>query len=172
LKEKIIPIKKKKKNIDFLIVIIILIILFITFFISFSLAKYTVEVNGKILGNIARPIIELKGEESLLITANMPKTSYTFEVRNYNEDENVSEVEMQYYIEIISNVNEAINFELYSEDKVIELQNRRTNLIDMKKNEKQIDKYKLDIIYDNSKGNLDEDIKENIEIKIHSIQKI
>lgn len=166
---KIIPIKKKKSYKDFLIVTIFLIILFTTFIISICFAKYVIAINGKVFGNIAQPIIELKGEESLLITATAPKTSYSFEVRNYNENEDISEVEMQYYIEIISNTDERIKFELYNKEEKVKLENKRTNLISMPKEDKEVHKYRLDVLYDTT--NL-KDIKDNIEIKVHSIQKI
>lgn len=166
----LIPIKRKNKYKDFLIVIIFLVILFTVFIVSYSFAKYVIKVNGKVFGDIAKPIIELKGEESLIITTIAPKTSYAFEVRNYNENEDINEIEMQYYIEIVSNIDEVIKFELYNNEEKIKLENRKTQLINIAKEKKQIDQYRLDIIYDNK--SLEKDIKDNIEIKIHSIQKI
>lgn len=168
MKEKIIQINKRKKSKDFLIVIIFLVILFTTFIVSFSFAKYITVVNGKIFGNIAKPVIELRGEESFIITSTAPQTLYEFEVRNYDENDNINEVKMQYYIEIISD-NNTILFQLYNGNEKIELESKKTKLINISKENKEVHKYRLNIIYNSS--NL-ENIKDNIEIKIHSIQKI
>ena len=54
----------------------------------------------KVFANIAKPVLEIEKQESFKITNENSKASYLFEVRNYNEKE-ISEVEMEYYIEII-----------------------------------------------------------------------
>ena len=104
-----------------------------------------------------------------MLTALAPKASYVFEVRNYKE-ENLNEVDMEYYIEIISNTDEAINYELYKGNQQIALKDNKTEKIKLTKDEKQIHSYRLEITYDKTQGIL-EDINENVEIKIHSIQK-
>ena len=54
------------------------------------------------------------------------------------------------------------------------LNKKNTFVSDLKKEyeNKENHKYRLDIIYDKDKTQVEEDIKEKVEIKIHSIQKV
>lgn len=158
----------KKRKIIILILLILTILLGILVGISFS--KYQSKMVGEGFANIAKPVLEVRREQSLLLTALAPKASYVFEVRNYKEDE-LNQVEMEYYIEIISNTDEAINFSLYRGDEKIPLSANKTEKIKLTKEEKQTHSYRLEITYDKSKGELGKDISENVEVKIHSIQK-
>lgn len=160
--------KERKSKIILLILLIIIILLGILVGISFS--KYQSRLEGKVIANIAKPIIEVRKEQSLLLTALAPKASYVFEVRNFKEDE-LNQVEMEYYIEIISNTDEAIKFKLYNGDEQISLNNNKTGKINLRKEERETHSYRLEITYDKTKGKM-KDIDENIEIKIHSIQKV
>ena len=105
-----------------------------------------------------------------MLTALAPKASYTFEVRNFKEEE-LNEVEMEYYIEIVSHTDEAINFKLFRGEEQISLNNNKTEKIKLTKEEKQTHSYCLEITYDKTKGEIGKDINENVEVKIHSIQK-
>lgn len=160
--------KKKDSKIVLLLLIIFIILLGILIGISFS--KYQSKLEGQAIAKIAKPIIEVRKEQSLLVTALVPKVSYIFEVRNFKDDE-INQIEMEYYIEIISNANEAINFKLYNEEKQITLNNNKTEKIKLEKEERKAHSYRLEIIYDKTKGEMEKDINENVEIKIHSIQK-
>ena len=135
-----------------------------------SFSKYYSKINGKGFANIAKPLLELRREESMLLTALAPKASYVFEVRNYKEDE-LNQVDMEYYIEIISHTDEAIKFSLYQGENLIPLQENRTQKIKLTKEEKQAHSYRLEMVYDKEKAAKEKDINENVEIKVHSIQK-
>lgn len=160
--------KENKRKIGILILLILIILLGILVGISFS--KYQNKMIGQGFSNIAKPVLEVRREQSLLLTALAPKASYVFEVRNYKEDE-LNEVEMEYYIEIISNTDEAIKFALYKGEEQIPLNNNRTDKIKLTKEEKQTHSYRLEITYDKTKSTIEKDINENVEVKIHSIQK-
>ena len=160
---------KNKKNRIVLFLILILIIL-LGIIVGKSIAKYQNKITGEGFANIAKPILEIRKEQSLLLTALAPKASYVFEVRNYKEDE-LNEVEMEYYIEIISCVDEAIDFALYKGEEQVELKDNKTEKIKLTKDEKQIHSYRLEITYDETKAVEQKDINENVEVKIHSIQK-
>ena len=160
--------KKEKLKNNKLIVIPILTIIILSL-TGITLAKYISTVNGKGIAKIAKPIFEIDTEESLKITNLSSKGSYNFAIRNYDKNE-INEVEQEYYIEIISNVDKAIEFELYNEDEKLELKNNKTKTIKMDKQNKVEHKYRLDIKYNDDKTKT-EDIIGNIEIKIHSIQK-
>lgn len=159
--------KKKKKRI--LLLLLILVIL-LGILVGASLAKYRSMLAGKAFANIAHPVLEVRRQQSLLLTALAPKASYVFEVRNYKEEE-LNQVEMEYYIEIISHTDEAIHFELYQGDKQIPLTKNKTKKIKLTKDKKEVHSYRLEITYDNTKGQLGKDINENVEVKVHSIQK-
>lgn len=94
---------KQKKKINEKTIIILSIILVILFgmLVGTSLSRYQSVITGKIMAQIARPILEVRREESILVTANNPKASYLFEIRNFKESQ-LNEVEMEYYVEIVS----------------------------------------------------------------------
>lgn len=161
--------KNKQKENKIILIIILLLVIILGILVGLSLAKYQNKINTKAFANIAKPILEVRREESMLLTALAPKASYVFEVRNYKENE-LNQVEMEYYIEIISKADDAIKFELYKGDTQIPLKQNKTEKIKLIKEEKQTHSYRLEITYDKTKGILGEDIKDNVEIKIHSIQ--
>lgn len=160
--------KDKENKIVLLLLLIFIILLGMLVGISFS--KYQSKLEGQAIANIAKPVIEVRKEQSLLLTALAPKASYTFEVRNFKEEE-LNEVEMEYYIEIVSHTDEAINFKLFRGEEQISLNNNKTEKIKLTKEEKQTHSYCLEITYDKTKGEIGKDINENVEVKIHSIQK-
>lgn len=160
--------KNKRKNIE---IIILLLILILVSLIGITIARYNSNIKGKAIAQIANPVFEVRREESLLLTALAPKASYVFEVRNYDEKD-TNEVDMEYYIEIITNTDKSVTFELYQGDNKIPIENNKTQKIALNKGNKENHKYRLDIIYDKDKVQSEEDIKEKVEIKIHSIQKV
>ena len=159
---------KDKRKITIIILLMLTILLGI--FVGMSFSKYQSKLVGQAFANVAKPVLEVRREQSLGLTALAPKASYVFEVRNYKEDE-LNQVEMEYYIEIISNTNEAIQFALFKGDEEILLDNNKTRKFKLEKEEKQTHFYRLEITYDSTKGELGKDINENVELKIHSIQK-
>lgn len=161
---------KKTKNKKMVILILLFLTILFGILVGISFSKYQSKMVRQALVNIAKPILEVRREQSLLVTALAPKASYVFEVRNYNENE-LNQVEMEYYIEVISNTDESINFCLYQGEKQIPLKENRTQKIKLTKEERQTHSYRLEITYDKTKGELGKDISENVEIKIHSIQK-
>ncbi len=180
--EKVKKIKKQKKKtkegeekskIGIIISIIVIILLGILVGISFS--KYQEKMTEKGFLSIAKPVLEVRREQSMMITALKPKAVYCFEVRNYKENERQeiqrNEVEMEYYIEMISEIDEEIQFNLYQGEKQIPLNNRKTETIKLTKGEEQTHSYRLEVTYDKEKSTKEEDIKAEVEIKIHSIQK-
>lgn len=170
--------KLKKDGNKIVIFLILILVILLGILVGASLSKYQSIITGKIYTKIAKPILEIRREESILVTATSQKNSYTFEVRNYNEEEsngksqiNINEVDMNYYIEIVSNTDEAIQFELFREETKIPLKNNKTEEMILPKDQKQAHIYHLEIVYDKTKGTLEKDINEDVEIKIHSIQK-
>ena len=161
--------KKEKKGSKIFILLLLFLVIILGILIGISFAKYQSKVAGQTFASIAKPILEIRKEQSLLLTALAPKASYVFEVRNYQEDE-LNQVEMEYYIEIISHTDESIKFALYKGQTPITLKGNQTEKIKLAKDKKETHSYRLEITYDNTKGNIGKDINENVEIKIHSTQ--
>ena len=89
---------------------------------------------------IATPIFIVEGSETNKISAINNIGYYEFSIKNYNETE-ISETSFLYTIEIVSDTDEAIQFELYDEEKQIPLENLKTEKISISVNEKIEKKY-------------------------------
>lgn len=161
-------IKKEKSKIVIFLCIILILLLGMLVGISFS--KYQRKITAKGLVSIAKPVLEVRKEQSLLVTALNPKAVYCFEVRNYKEEE-INEVEMEYYIEIINPIGEELEFTLYEGEKQVPMIGNKTEKIRLTKEEIQIHSYRLEMTYQKEKSTKEENINEEVEIKIHSIQK-
>lgn len=160
-----------KNNTTLTIVIGSIISILLGIVVGSSIAKYQEEKIIKVCANIAKPILEIEKQETFKITNTNYKESYMFEVRNYDEKE-VSQIEMEYYIEIISDTNDIVEYNLYKGEEKIDLTDNKTNKIYMSKENKDNHTYRLDIQYNKEKDNSKENILKDIEIKIHAIQKI
>ena len=119
--------------------------------------------------NIAKPIFIVEGKETTQINEINNIGYYEFSIKNFNQTQ-ISEIGFLYTIEVISNTDETIQFELYNEDIQIPLENLKTKELSIIGNEKTEQKYKLKIIYDKSKGNSGKEILEEVQIKVHSEQ--
>ena len=69
---------------------------------------------------IAKPIFIVEGTEISKINSINNVGYYEFYVKNYDEN-NISEIGFNYVIEIVTELNESIKFELYKGDEQIEL---------------------------------------------------
>lgn len=154
---------KKQKRIFTTIATIVLI-----FSAPISYAKYikTETLNAK--QEIATPILEIEEGETIQIDKTNNIGYYEFSIKNFNE-EKMSETGFLYTIEIISNIGEEVQFELYNGEKNVPLQNLKTEELSISGNEKEEQKYKLKITYNNTEKVKEESIEE-IQIKVHSEQ--
>lgn len=169
LKDIKIPNMNKKLN-HKIILILTIILIGIVFFsgISFGKMMYNGILKNRV--EIAKPILEVEKNSEVIITEENRKGEYEFKVKNYNTSEEISEVDLKYYIEILEeNLDKAIQFELYKENEKMELQDNKTNEIYLTKNEKQEHLYKLKVEYNADKNTVG-DILKDIQIKVHSEQ--
>lgn len=134
-----------------------------------AVAKYKTSNKYNETIEIATPIFIVEGTETNKISAINNIGYYEFTVKNYNET-NVSEIGFVYTIEIISNTDESIKFELYKGEEQIKLENLKTEELYIIANEKREEKYKLKVTYDSSLGTKGKDILEEVQIKVHSEQ--
>lgn len=118
---------------------------------------------------IATPIFIVEGTEKSKISAINNIGYYEFVIKNYNETQ-VSEIGFLYTIEIISNTDESVKFELYKDNEQVELENLKTGNLTINGNEKVEQKYKLRVTYDKNLGTQGKDILEEVQIKVHSEQ--
>lgn len=162
--------KNSKKNIKRETSILIIIIIMLLLFGGYSMAKVMEEVIIKSNTEIAEPILVIENNPSLDITAINNYGVYTFKVKNYNEQNKITEIDLKYYIEILSNTDNSINIELYQNDNKIELKNNRTEYIQISKDKKEEREYKIKITYDKNKSNTINDIMEKIQVKVHTEQ--
>ena len=151
------------------IIKIILVAFALTIILStISLGKYFNKTKINVNSGVAIPIIKLEGEQKLIINNNQENKVYNLAVKNYDENEQITQVELEYYIEIISKKNEDINFKIYKEEKELNINNNKTEKFLLTKENKQQDNYKIEILLNKK---ISEDILQNIEIKVYSEQK-
>ena len=148
-------------------VIVILIIVAI-FSANISYARYIKNECLNIVQEIANPVLEIKEGEIIKIDKINNMGFYEFSIKNFNSKK-ISEIDSEYTIEIVSDIEEAVKFELYNGEKQVNLQDLKTEPILIKGNNKTEENYKLKIIYNDVKD-IKSNIMSKIQIKIHSEQ--
>ena len=158
------------KSSKLLTVIFITFIIILLLFCGYSMAKSIEEfvINSK--AEIAEPILVIENSPSIDITTLNNSGIYTFKIKNYNEQNKVTETELKYYIEILPNVDDLVDIELYQNENKINLNNNKTEYIKISKGEKEEREYKIKITYDKDKSNTINDIIEKIQVKVHTEQ--
>ena len=150
--------------------ILIVFIIILLLFCGYSMAKVVEQFIIKAQAHIAEPILLIENNPSVDITAINNTGIYTFKVKNYNEQNKITETDLKYYIEILSNTDNSINIELYQNENNIKLHNNKTDYIQISKDKKEEREYKIKITYDKSKSNTINDILEKIQVKVHTEQ--
>lgn len=159
--------KNKRKEI---IIILVTIIVIMLFFSGYSMGKAYSATNIETNASIAEPILVVENNPTIKVNGKNEKEYYNFKVKNYKEDGEITQVDLEYNIEILTQTVESISFKLYKDEQEIPLINNKTENIKLKKENKQEDCYKLEIIYDKSKNISTKDILQDIQIKVHSEQ--
>ena len=159
--------KIKTRELTLIIVITIILVLFFTgYSIGKGLSNSIIETDTE----IAEPILVVENGPSIDITAINNKGYYDFKVKNYDEEGKLTQIDLEYTIEIISKTDESIEFKLYKDDEEISLNNNITDKIAISSKRKQDDRYKLEIMYDKAKVKSVTDIIQDVQIKVHSEQ--
>ena len=162
--------EQKNSNSKLLTGIIVTFIIVLLLFCGYSMAKAIEEVIIKGQAEIAEPILVVENNPSIDITALKNYGVYTFKVKNYNEQNKITQTDLKYYIEIVSDADKSVNLELYQNENKINLTNNRTEYMEISKNEKQEREYQIRITYDKNKSNSIDDIIQKIQVKIHTEQ--
>ena len=170
IKQKDIPIEQKKRRKQQILILCILLLIGITFFSGISIGKAVYNTNLENSTEIAKPILEVEKDSEIIITEDNKTGEYHFTVKNYNNAEEVSEVDLRYDIEILENdLDDAVQYRLFKDDEEITLQDNKTQEMTLPKDTKEEQKYTLKVEYHANKNTVG-DIIEDIQIKVHSEQ--
>ncbi|MBR3325113.1 MAG: hypothetical protein IKG14_03615 [Clostridia bacterium] len=159
----------KRKIIMFTLLIVILTT------VNIVLAKNKTKVIGNTEISIAKPILEIENisQNNLIITEETKNLDYYFRVKNYDINNQVSDISQKYTIEIQTKNNDSINhikYNLYStneertNENQLNLENNRTDEINIDGVIGSEDYYKIHI----DSVEHDCNIQDEIQIKIES----
>ena len=149
-------IKQRKK----LIITMIIVLIIILFFIGFSFGKTYSKTDIQGSSEIAKPIMKVENSSKINITNQNQEGIYEFKIKNFEDENNITSVEMEYYIEILTDISD-----------LIKIENNRNKTFNMVKDIEQEDKYKIKIKYNEKSNSSMEDIIQELQIKVHSQQK-
>lgn len=146
----------------------------VLFFSGYSFAKYVEQRIIQSNTQIAEPILEIENNDAnvINISANESTGVYQFKVKNFkleNQVKKVTDVDMKYYIEILSQEDDGVKMKLFENDKEIPLINNKSGYMTIYKNTPEERIYKIKISYDKEEENKKE-INQTVQIKIHSEQ--
>lgn len=145
--------------------VIFIIIIAIIIFSKNSLGKYLKKVKLESNNEIIEPVISIENEETIIINSINNKTYY-FKIKNYNNEGKVSELDIEYYINI-SSIKDVL-LKVYKNNEEIRIDNGNTDIYSLNKDTKQEDAYQIEIIF------LDDSTKEifdEVKMKIYFEQK-
>ena len=157
--------KNKKREIILAIVIGIIMLFFLS---GFSMGKEMNRTKIETTGKIAVPILKVENEEPIEITNKGQTGTYNFKVKNYNENNETTDVDMEYQIEILGKNND-IEMKMYKNETEINLVENQTEKFILSKEKMQEDNYRLEIKA--NKNSSASEILQEIQIKVHSEQK-
>lgn len=160
--------EKTKPTSRFLTAGLIIFIIILLMFCGYSMAKAIEEVVIKGNAQVAEPILVVENNPAIDITETQNSGEYTFKIKNYNEQDKITETDLKYYIEIISDADDSVKIELYQQENQIKLNNNKTEFIKISKNQKEEIEYKIKITYNNT--NSFKDIIGKIQVKVHTEQ--
>lgn len=160
--------KNKRKVI---IIIFVALIILIFFFSGFSIGKEFTKKDIKGNTKVAKPILEVENGSSLEINNSNKEGVYEFKIKNYNEQGEKTEVDLEYYIEVLNDFeNNGIEINLFRNEQKIDINNNKTEKFILSKDEIKEDNYKLEVLYNEDKNINMEDIISQLQIKVHSEQ--
>jgi len=130
-----------------------------------SLGKYFSKIRLESENDIIEPVIIIENDETININS-IDKKIYNFKIKNYNNEEKISKLDIEYYIKII--VSENIFIKVYKNKQEIKLKNVTTDRFLLSKNLKQEDNYKIEIFFFD---NTVQEILDEVKMKIYYEQK-
>lgn len=159
--------KNKRREITLILVSIMVLVLF---FSGYSMGKEQSNISVDTNAQIAEPILVVENSPVMEINGKKQRQYYDFKVKNYNENGEKTQVDLQYNIEILAKTEKTISFKLYQNEQEIPLENNKTGNMKLGKENRQEDCYQLEIIYDKTQSSETTDIIQDVQIKVHSEQ--
>ena len=162
--------EKTSKSIVLAFIIFLIILLL---FCGYSLAKTVEDIIIKNNTPVAEPILTIENTPEMEITASQNYGIYTCKIKNYNEKDKITDVNLKYCIELIYEKDDALNIELYQDENKIELKDNKTEYIEISKDKKEDREYQVKITYNKEKNNETAeiaDIMQKMQVKIHTEQ--
>ena len=151
-----------------ILIMILAIFIIMVLFSGTSFSKYFTKTNLEIESEIAKPILEIEGDTTLNINTVKEKETYNLKIKNYDETNKVTEVYLEYYIEILPRENQNIKFKIYKEDMELNMYENKTEKFLLIQEKMQEDNYKIEILLNNISV---QELVQNIEVKVHAEQK-
>jgi len=158
--------RNKRREITLIIVSSMVLIFF---FSGFSIGKELSKTNLEGNTEIAEPILKVESDQTIEIKHLEDTGIYQFKVKNYDESGKITQVDLEYEIEILSDIDKNISFKIYKENQEVSIQDNKTEKFFMGKDKEQQDNYKIEITCDKTAAI--EEIMQEIQIKVHSEQK-
>ena len=146
----------------------------VSFAILFNICTYTVyakyisETIEDISLKIEKPIIEVEAEEQKELTITSNKATYNFKIKNYDNEEKVNKINMEYYIEIVSDRLDILKINLYKGEEKLNLNNYKTDTLELSNKKKILAEYHLEVYLIDE---INENIESSVNIKINFNQK-
>ena len=140
------------------------------FFSGCSIGKQLSSTNIETSSKIAEPIVIIENSPIVKVDGKQEKEYYSFKIKNYKDNGEVTQIDLVYYLEILFQTDEAIYFKIYRDNEEIPLENNKTTDMKLKKEIVQQDEYQLEIIYDKTKNQASDEIFQDIQIKVHTEQ--
>lgn len=162
--------KNNGKNTKIITGMFIIFIIILLLFSGYSMAKVLEDVMVKGKAEIAEPILVVENNPSIDITAEKNYGEYTFKIKNYDQNNLITQTDLKYYIEILSNSDSAVKFELYQGENKIDLKDNKTEFIQISKDAKEEREYKIKIEYDKNIDTSIKDLLEKIQVRVHTEQ--
>lgn len=159
-----------QKNSRFATLILVVFIIILLLFCGYSMAKVIEDVILKSRTSIAEPILMIENNPSIDITELNNYGEYAFKIKNYNQQNKLTETDLKYYIEILGNIDDSVKIELYQNENRINLKDNKTDYIHISKDKKEEREYKVKLTYNKNNSNNIGDIMEKMQVKVHTEQ--
>lgn len=109
----------------------------------------------------------MENDNTIIIDSSGIKT-YNLKIKNFNKEEKINEINLEYYIEFLINSREIFRYKVYKNEQEIKLNENKTDRFLLSNTERQEDEYKIEILLNDIFA---KEINENIKIKIYFEQK-
>ncbi len=160
--------KKIIKILIFILALLVTLIVLLSYRNTFS--NFFSKITGNSNTEVATPIFIMENSEKKVLNDEHTEVDYYFTIKNFDMNNNRSQTDLQYTIEITPKLDPSIILTLYKDNQVIGLNNQKTGLIELKQNSNTTHSYRLNVRYDRERTDATTDIRENIFIKASANQ--